>query len=287
MLLESNDQQRGHEFWMPGVYCSPRLHTARQYARPHVLFGDGIYHRAVLELHVDIGQRRKERRKGGEQWIFPSEAVVITAVLVEVNAPPLKGEERLDAWVAEMEASYRSEGQRHDDGPPRCRLERAVAPDCGATPGAPAAARDEPVRPRDSGATTEAPRDLGTASDAPGDLGTTTQAPRDSGPRDPGSMEAPRDSGTTTEAPRDSGATAEAVHAPRDEPPCTQDFGSAPDAPPAPRDDPACTPEESACRDRAAAVTPDPARPPRPRKRGSVGLYVREMRGAALKRQRP
>ena len=40
---------RGHEYWQPGVYVSPKCSTARSYARPHQLFNDNIYYRCVLK----------------------------------------------------------------------------------------------------------------------------------------------------------------------------------------------------------------------------------------------
>ena len=40
---------RGHEYWQPGVYVSPKCSAARSYARPHQLFNDNIYYRCVLK----------------------------------------------------------------------------------------------------------------------------------------------------------------------------------------------------------------------------------------------
>eukprot|EP00418_Pyrodinium_bahamense_P079451 CAMPEP_0179068058 /NCGR_PEP_ID=MMETSP0796-20121207/29811_1 /TAXON_ID=73915 /ORGANISM="Pyrodinium bahamense, Strain pbaha01" /LENGTH=430 /DNA_ID=CAMNT_0020765111 /DNA_START=21 /DNA_END=1316 /DNA_ORIENTATION=+ len=104
ILLESNDHEKGHDFWEPGVYCSPNLETARWYARPHVLFGDGVYHRVVFELRVDGSQRKRNRQRGGIQWVFPTTAVALYAVWVQINSPPYKGEERVNEWDADLEA---------------------------------------------------------------------------------------------------------------------------------------------------------------------------------------
>mmetsp|Transcript_92384 Transcript_92384/g.270444 ORF Transcript_92384/g.270444 Transcript_92384/m.270444 type:complete len:412 (-) Transcript_92384:118-1353(-) len=104
VLLESNDWDKGHDFWEPGVYCSPNLETARWYARPHVLFGDDAYHRVVFELRVDSARRKRNRQRGGVQWVFPTGAVALHAVWVQINSPPQKGEERVNEWDADLEA---------------------------------------------------------------------------------------------------------------------------------------------------------------------------------------
>ena len=74
VFLESNDRDKGHDFWEPGaglakfhfrfatgtkelpnvycqVYCSPNLSTARWYARPQILFGRELSARLQLPLH--------------------------------------------------------------------------------------------------------------------------------------------------------------------------------------------------------------------------------------------
>eukprot|EP00971_Amphidinium_carterae_P205824 4084765-Amphidinium_carterae.1 len=61
VLLEANDSKLGHDFWMPGTYCTPLLKTAMWYARPHIVFGDAVYHRAVLELRVDKSRVKTTR----------------------------------------------------------------------------------------------------------------------------------------------------------------------------------------------------------------------------------
>lgn len=104
VLLESDDRALGHDFWEPGVYCSPKLETGRWYARPQVLFADGCYHRVVFELRVDPERRKKNRQRGGIQWVFNSDAVSIYGLWVQVNAPPVKGEERLNDWDPALEA---------------------------------------------------------------------------------------------------------------------------------------------------------------------------------------
>ena len=76
-LLESDNKGNGHDFWEPGVYCTPLLETANWYGRPHVLFADAVYHQCIVELRVDLRRRKRCRARGGVQWVFPSEAFVI------------------------------------------------------------------------------------------------------------------------------------------------------------------------------------------------------------------
>ncbi|CAK9019513.1 Uncharacterized protein SCF082_LOCUS14551 [Durusdinium trenchii] len=104
VFLESNDRDKGHDFWEPGVYCSPNLATARWYARPHILFGDGVYHRIIFELRVNTEKRIRNRQRGGVQWVFKPDAVSLYAVWVQRNAPPANGEERINDWDPKLEA---------------------------------------------------------------------------------------------------------------------------------------------------------------------------------------
>ena len=104
VFLESNDRDKGHDFWEPGVYCSPNLSTARWYARPHILFGDGVYHRIIFELRVNTEKRIRNRQRGGVQWVFKPDAVSLYAVWVQRNAPPANGEERINDWDPKLEA---------------------------------------------------------------------------------------------------------------------------------------------------------------------------------------
>ena len=92
-LLESED-----DGVYPGVYCSPLPKTAWGYARPQMVFGDGLYHRTMLKLRYDPHRTRKNRNKGGHQVVTESSAVSIEGVFFGINWPPVKGEERLDNW---------------------------------------------------------------------------------------------------------------------------------------------------------------------------------------------
>ena len=104
VLLESNDDSKGHDFWVAGAYCTPRIDTARWYARPAILFDDGTWHRVMLELRVNRALRRKARNKGGVQWVYPSNAVAIKAVCVLINTSLTPDDERFATWDPELEA---------------------------------------------------------------------------------------------------------------------------------------------------------------------------------------
>lgn len=104
VMLNSDNKDAGHDFWEPGVYCTPVLSTARWYGIPHILFGDDIYHRVVMELRVNPAMRKRSRERGGVQWVFPSEATVIRAIWVQSNAPPDADERRFVFWDPDLEA---------------------------------------------------------------------------------------------------------------------------------------------------------------------------------------
>lgn len=104
VMLASDNKEAGHDFWEPGVYCTPVLGTARWYGIPHILFGDDIYHRVVIELRVDPARRKKNRQRGGVQWVFPADATVIRAIWIQNNSPPDSDERRFAHWDPEMEA---------------------------------------------------------------------------------------------------------------------------------------------------------------------------------------
>lgn len=104
VFLESNNRALGHDYWEPGVYCSPNLDTGVWYARPQIMFGDGVYHRVIFEVRADPKRRMKNRKRGGVQWVFPCAAVALHAVWVRSNCPPANGEERVNGWQPELEA---------------------------------------------------------------------------------------------------------------------------------------------------------------------------------------
>lgn len=104
IFLESSDKDLGHDFWEPGVYCSPELDTGIWYARPQIMFGDDVFQRIIFEVKVDRKRQKQNRKRGGVQWVFPCGAISLHAVWVRSNAPPANGEERVNGWQPELEA---------------------------------------------------------------------------------------------------------------------------------------------------------------------------------------
>ena len=103
VLLESDNPCLGHDFWKPGVYCSPNIDTALDYARPQVVFDDGVFYRVVIELRVNPDKQKAYRRKGGVQMVYPTDGVAIHSVLISTKQFG-KGDERLPDWQPELEA---------------------------------------------------------------------------------------------------------------------------------------------------------------------------------------
>ena len=97
-VLESYDEEAGHENTTPGAYTSPYFSTARGYARPANLFLDGVYLRFVFELGGDLDFRKTVKKSGGLQWVFAQEGLRIYALWVGSNMPPGRGEERVDHY---------------------------------------------------------------------------------------------------------------------------------------------------------------------------------------------
>jgi len=65
ILLESSDKDLGHDFWEPGVYCSPEFDTGIWYARPQIMFGDDVFQRIIFEVKVDRKRQKQNRTRGG------------------------------------------------------------------------------------------------------------------------------------------------------------------------------------------------------------------------------
>ncbi|CAJ1337202.1 unnamed protein product [Effrenium voratum] len=106
VVLESNDKEKGHDFnSCAGVFCSPDVCTAEQYARPQIIFQDGMYHRVIFQLLVQRNQRQKRKHgREGVQWILPMASVKLKALWIRLDAPPRPREEALRDWCSELEA---------------------------------------------------------------------------------------------------------------------------------------------------------------------------------------
>ncbi len=106
VLLESDDRSRGHDFGtVPGVYVSPNFGTALCYARPQTLFQGELPYCVVLEVRVPLAGARRTKSKGGTQWVFASEQVVLVGVHVLANVRPVNGTQFMEGWIASLEAS--------------------------------------------------------------------------------------------------------------------------------------------------------------------------------------
>ena len=104
VLLESNDKGKGHEFSEPGLCVAPGLAKGIWFARPHAVFDDGLFHRAIIEVAYDPSQATQKRNKKKNANItVSSDAVAITAVIIQPNSHVSAGEERFTGWDEELE----------------------------------------------------------------------------------------------------------------------------------------------------------------------------------------
>ncbi|CAE7252839.1 unnamed protein product, partial [Symbiodinium microadriaticum] len=103
VLLESVNEDAGHEFWKPGLYLTPKLGTATWYGRAQRVFEDDMFHRAIVEVKYDPSKKKVYRERGGGQIVVTSEAAAITGIIIQPNSPPMRGEERSDSWEAQLE----------------------------------------------------------------------------------------------------------------------------------------------------------------------------------------
>ena len=104
-ISPSTDLDLGHEFNKlgPKVYVTPKLATAISYARPQDLFGDGMFHRCILELRVPFANVYKRKAAGGTQWTFDADLIRIVGVWITSNCGNLKGYDFLRCWNSEEE----------------------------------------------------------------------------------------------------------------------------------------------------------------------------------------
>ena len=102
IVAESNSRDAGHDYWVPGVNVTPSITRAKWYARPHVMFGDGAFHRCLVHVLVNEQEMRASRPQG---CVFPKEAVAIIGIWFWPNCgcddPTV---ERFSAWQPHMEA---------------------------------------------------------------------------------------------------------------------------------------------------------------------------------------
>ena len=103
VLLESNDKGKGHEFSEPGLCVAPGLAKGIWFAKPHAVFDDGHFHRAIIEVAYDPQATQKRNNKKNGNITVSSDGVAITAVIIQPNSPPSAGEERFMGWDDNLE----------------------------------------------------------------------------------------------------------------------------------------------------------------------------------------
>ena len=90
-----------------GVYVTPSKACATGYAIPQNVFKDGAFHRAVLEVDVELSARTRCVNGSYQQWVFPSEAVSIVALWIHCDGGVGKGQTRLSTWDERLELPRR------------------------------------------------------------------------------------------------------------------------------------------------------------------------------------
>ena len=106
VLLESMDEAKGHTFSQRGLCLTPCLDKGIWHARPHAVFDDGLFHRAIIEVRYDPARAKQSRNKGkkcASNITTNSDAVSITGLIIQPNSPPSAGEERFMGWDENLE----------------------------------------------------------------------------------------------------------------------------------------------------------------------------------------
>ena len=105
-LRASDNRSLGHDFSHPGVYLSPYVTTALQYARPHVLFPGWRPQRFFFEVYAQRGDASK--KIDANQIVFSPEMISIEALLVIPSASVEAGEECFLHWDSLLEINIPS-----------------------------------------------------------------------------------------------------------------------------------------------------------------------------------
>ena len=70
VLNASDNIVKGHSVGQqPGVWVTPMIDTATWYARPQVVFGDGVYYRVVWQVLVNPDKRREYKKESGSSIV--------------------------------------------------------------------------------------------------------------------------------------------------------------------------------------------------------------------------
>jgi len=105
------DSQLGKE---AGVYVSPHMYTSMWYAEAQVLFQDGVYWRLIYQLKAR-GTPIFHQTKHGDQYVFPSDAILITHVWVQPCADLNAGDKIHTSWNPLLECRTQRLSPRHHD----------------------------------------------------------------------------------------------------------------------------------------------------------------------------
>ena len=84
-ILSSEDTEKGHEFWKPGVYSSPQLWCAYGYCRAADLFSEDVLLACALHLRSKPDKKRTGKSKATQFVTEDPETVEITSLLVQVG----------------------------------------------------------------------------------------------------------------------------------------------------------------------------------------------------------
>ena len=106
VLLESTDEEKGHTLSQRGLCLTPCLDKSIWHARPHAVFDDGLFHRAIIEVRYDPARAKQSRnkgKKGASNITINGDAVAITGLIIQVNSQVYAGEERFTGWDDDLE----------------------------------------------------------------------------------------------------------------------------------------------------------------------------------------
>ena len=100
-VLASISEYFGHAMveGFAGVYSTKTREQAAEYAKPHIVFGNGVFHRVVLELAVaEAGILHYYDRGASPTWVHHEQAVLLKGIHIKINSPPGVGEGRFYEW---------------------------------------------------------------------------------------------------------------------------------------------------------------------------------------------
>ena len=102
-------EANGGEFHTEGVvFCTPSWEAAMYYAWPTILFNDGLFHGAILDIVYDNSaqlSRRNQLRAGrpNHELFLQPEQLQVRGMWIVVDKSVDKGDPRFYAWKRELE----------------------------------------------------------------------------------------------------------------------------------------------------------------------------------------